>query len=434
MIVGAGFGGITAARHLAKEPVEVLILDRHNFHLFTPLLYQVASALLDPSEVAQPVRSVVRGQRNALFRMANVEHVDLDKRILLTNKGSIGYDFLILAAGSANHYFGNRDLGQKTHSLKELDAALELRNAVLSRFEEAHWERDAERKRALLTFAVIGGGPTGVEYAGALSELVRLVIQRDCRDTHLDEVRIVLLEGSTHLLAAFSAETAAEADRTLQRKRIEIWYGSLVKDVVGDEITLSDGRTLKARTVIWTAGVRASRLGHELGVEGKSGAIKVTSTLQLPEHPEVFVVGDLAAVEQDGQQLPMLAPVAIQEAKHAAHSIGALTRGRAAKSFRYRDKGILATIGRNAAVAELGPVRLRGFLGWLTWLVVHLLLIVSLRNRLIVLVNWAWDYFLYDRPVRLILRAGAEPTGQQRAVQSWLGDSELPAAPTRART
>lgn len=434
VIVGAGFGGVTVARHLAKEEVDVLILDRHNFHLFTPLLYQVSSALLDPSEIAQPVRSVLRGQRNVHFRMATVERVDLSNRVLLTNRGPIAYDFLVLAAGSANHYFGNRQLATKTHSLKELDAALELRNAVLSRFEEAHWERDAERRRALLTFAVIGGGPTGVEYAGALSELVRLVIQRDCRDTDLGEVRIVLLEGSSRLLAAFNPETATEADRTLRRKGIEMWYGALVKDVTGDEITLGDDRRLRAGTVVWTAGVRASGLGDGLGVQGRSGAVKVEPSLQLPGHPEVFVVGDLAALEQEGRQLPMLAPVAIQEGKQAARNISALMRGRSAKPFRYRDKGILATIGRNAAVAEFGPLHLQGFLGWVTWLLVHLLLIVSLRNRLIVLVNWAWDYFLFDRPVRLILRAGAEPTQNRNVGQSWLGDSGTPATATRART
>lgn len=428
VIVGAGFGGITAARCLAGKPMDVLILDRNNYHLFTPLLYQVGSGLLDPSEIAQPVRSILRGRHNLRFRMATVEQVDLPNRTVVTDHGQIGYDYLILAAGSSNHYFGNQALSERTHNLKELDAALELRNAVLSRFERAHWERDAIRKRALLTFAIIGGGPTGVEYAGALSELISLVIRRECWDVDLHDVRIVLLEGSDRLLAAFNSDLATYADRKLKLKGIEIWYGALVQDASEGILKMADGRSLNTGTVIWTAGVKASDLGHGLGAEGRSGAIKVQPTLQLPGHPEVFVIGDIAAVEQDGAQLPMLAPVAMQEAKHAARNLSALAQGRTVGAFRYRDKGILATIGRNAAVAEFGSVRLHGFVGWVTWLLVHLLLIVSLRSRLIVVVNWAWDYFFYDRPVRLILRARPEPAWLPKPGHVQPAGSAAPAA------
>ena len=266
--------------------------------------------------------------------------------------------------------------------------------------------------------AIIGGGPTGVEYAGALSELISLVIRRECWDVDLSDVRIVLLEGSGRLLAAFNSDLATYADKKLKLKGIEIWYDALVQDASEGELITADGRSLSTGTVIWTAGVKASGLGHGLGGEGRSGALKVEPTLQLPGHPEVFVVGDIAAVEQDGAQLPMLAPVAMQEAKHAARNLSALAQRRNLRVFRYRDKGILATIGRNAAVAEFGSIRLHGFVGWVTWLLVHLLLIVSLRSRLIVVVNWAWDYFFYDRPVRLILRARAEPIWLPKPGQS----------------
>jgi NADH dehydrogenase len=413
VIVGAGFGGLTAARALRRAPVDVLLVDRDNYHLFTPLLYQVASALLSPGEIARPVRSLLRGFRNATFRLANVESIDVAGRRVVTDRGEVDYHYLVVAAGSATNFFGNRSLAEQALPLKELGEGLALRNWVLSQFEASRWETDPVRRRRLLTIAVVGGGPTGVELAGAFSELIRIVLRRDLPDLDLNEVRVVLLEGSDTLLAAFDSGLRQAADAALRRKRVEIWYQALVRSVDGGLVELADGRRLEATTVVWTAGVRAAEVAGMLTESpGSQGRVRVRPTLQLPAHPEVFVIGDAAAVEVRGELLPMLIPVAMQEAKHCARSIHRLLMEREPEAFQYRDPGIMATIGRNAAVAQLGPVRLAGFLGWLMWLGVHLVNVISFRSRLVVLVNWAWDYLFYDRPVRLIVEARAPGAGR----------------------
>jgi NADH dehydrogenase len=406
VIAGAGFGGLTCARALKRAPVDVLLVDRNNYHLFTPLLYQVASAVLDPGEIARPVRQLIRPLRNADFLLANVTGVDFEQRRLLTDHGPLAYDYLVLASGSQSDYFGNSSLAKHAFGLKDLDEGLAVRNRVLMRFEEARWTDDREQRRTLLTFAVVGGGPTGVEMAGALAELTRLVLSKDYRDLDLGLVRVVLLEAAGFLLGTFAEPLREAARRSLEKKGVEVLLKAKVADVAAGSIRLVDGHEVPASTVIWTAGVRASEVGSALGFSlGRQGRVQVLPTLQATGHPEVFVIGDLAGPMDNGTPLPMLIPVAMQEGRHVGATIKDLLRGYGATNFRYTDPGIMATIGRNSAVAQLGPIRLTGFLGWLMWLFVHLINVISFRSRIVVLVNWAWDYFFYDRPIRLIVRA-----------------------------
>jgi NADH dehydrogenase len=407
VIAGAGFGGLTCARALKSAPVDVLLVDRNNYHLFTPLLYQVASALLDPGEIARPIRALIRPLANVGFKQAEVTGADLDRRLLLTDHGTLPYDYLVIATGSQSDHFGNSSLARHAFGLKGLGDGLDLRNRILSQFEASRWVSEAEKRRALLTFAVVGAGPTGVELAGALSELIRLVLRKDYRDLNLSEVRVLLLEASGSPLGTFAPVLREAARRSLEKKGVELLLGAKVESVTEDSIRLAGGDEMPAGTVIWTAGVRASDLGKAIGLElGRQARVKVEATLQLRGHPVVFVIGDLAGAIDRGAQLPMLIPVAMQEGKHAAVTISALVRNGEATPFRYKDPGIMATIGRNSAVAELGAVRLSGFFGWLMWLGVHLVNVISFRSRVLVLVNWAWDYLFYDRPIRLIVRAG----------------------------
>lgn len=407
VVLGAGFGGLTLARELKSAPVQVVLIDRNNYHLFTPLLYQVASAVLDPAEVAQPVRKLVRSLPNCDFRQATVTGVDLEARRVLTDRGQVVYDYLVVATGSVNDYFGNQSLRQRSLSLKELPDALALRNWILEAFERWRWETSPMRRRRMLTFVVVGGGPTGVEYAGALSELIRLVLRRDFRGQDLSEARVLLLEASERILGAFHPELSRAAADSLAAKGVEVWIRSPVKELLPGQVVLADGRTLDAGTLVWTAGVRGSDLGAALGVPlGRQGRVPVSASLQLEGRPEVFVIGDLAATPQP---LPMLAQPALQQARHVARTIQAQLQGRPPAPFRYRDPGIMATIGRNSAVAQLGRLRLRGFWGWLVWLIVHLVNIVTFRARLVVLLHWAYDYFFFDRPVRIAVRAHSPP-------------------------
>jgi NADH dehydrogenase len=406
VIAGAGFGGLTCARALKHAPVDVLLVDRNNYHLFTPLLYQVASALLDAAEIARPVRQLIRPLRNADFLEATITGVDFEGRRLLTDHGPIAYDYLVLATGAQTDYFGNPSLAQHAMGLKDLDEGLAIRNRVLSRFEESRWTADAERRRSLLSFAVVGGGPTGVEMAGAISELIRLVLRKDYRDLDTNEVRVVLIEAAPYVLGAFVPHLREAARRSLERKGIEVMVNTKVDSVTDRSVRLADGRELPASTIIWTAGVKASDVGRASGVHLlRQDRIQVDPSLQVPGHPVVFVIGDLAVAGERGERLPMLIPVAMQAGRHVAASITDMMRGGGAPAFRYKDPGIMATIGRNSAVAQLRWIRLSGFPGWVFWLIVHLVNVVSFRSRIIVLVNWAWEYLFYDRPVRIIVRA-----------------------------
>jgi NADH dehydrogenase len=406
VIAGAGFAGLTCARALKHAPVDVLLVDRHNYHLFTPLLYQVASALLDPGEIARPVRQLIRPLENADFRQASITGVDFVGRRLITDRGPIRYDYLVLATGAQTDYFGNPALAEHTMGLKDLDEGLAIRNHVLSQFEASRWTDDPDRRRELLTFVVAGGGPTGVETAGAISELIRLVLRRDYRGLDINEVRVVLIEAAPYVLGAFVPSLREAAHRSLTRKGIDVMLGVKVEAVTDSSVRLAGGEEIRTRTVIWTAGVSASDLGRSTGLQlERQARITVDSTLQVPGHPVVFVIGDLAGARDETARLPMLIPVAMQAGKHVAASITDMVGDGGARPFRYKDPGIMATIGRNSAVAQLGWIHLSGFFGWIFWLAVHLVNVISFRSRLVVLVNWAWEYIFYDRPVRLIVRA-----------------------------
>ena len=403
VVVGAGFGGLAATRALAHLPVDVTLVDRHNYHLFQPLLYQVATSLLDPAEIAHPARALVRRHRNCSFRLAEVREVDLEGRRLLTDNGDLPYDHLIVAAGSVNNFFGDSSVAERAFCLKSLGEALALRNRILGAFEEASRTADAAERRRLLAFVLVGAGATGVELSGALSELVARVLSRDFPSLDTSEVSITIVEAGEHPLQAFAPSLRRAAARTLERKGVRLLFGAQVAGVDERGVSLRDGRRLEAATVVWTAGVCAAPLAASLAqARGRQDRVPVDSRLRLPGHPEVYVIGDLAEARQQGTVLPMLAPVAIQGAQHAARCIEADLQGRAAPEFHYRDKGTMAVVGRNSGIAQIGPLHLSGFPGWLTWLFVHLILLVGFRSKLVTLVNWGWDYVFYDRPVRLI--------------------------------
>ncbi|MBI1966413.1 MAG: NAD(P)/FAD-dependent oxidoreductase, partial [Gemmatimonadetes bacterium] len=393
------------ARALARHPVDVVLLDRHNYHLFQPLLYQVATAGLEPEQIARPVRAILRRQGNFEFRLAEVTGLDAAARRLHSDAGPIAYDYLILAIGGETNYFGKDTIERHGFDLKDIADAVAIRNHVLGGFERAVLEPDPDRRRAQLTFAVVGGGPTGVEMAGALSELIRLVLVKDYPRLNLQDTRVLLLEAADRLLAGMPPRLGAAAAETLWRKHVEVRFGAAVDDYDGSELRLKGGEIIPARTLIWAAGAKAASLTGRLGFStGRQGRIVVQPTLQVPDHPEIFVIGDAAYLEDGGQSLPMMAPVAIQMAETAAVNIGRLREGKGPQRFRYRDPGSLATIGRNAAVAYVHGLAFTGFPAWVVWLVVHIIQLIGFRNKLFVLINWAWDYFFYERAVRLITR------------------------------
>src|SRR5947199_2785003 len=405
VIVGAGFGGLRAARALRKAPVDVILLDRHNYHLFQPLLYQVATAGLEPEQIAKPVRSILRRQRNFEFRMVEVTGLDAEARQIVTTEGPVPYDYLILAVGGETNYFGLESIPRHGFGLKDVPDAIRIRNHVLRQFEHAMLEANAERRRALLTFVVVGGGPTGVEMAGALSELIRLVLVKDYPRLNIKDVRVLLLEATDRLLASLPERLREAAAETLWRKHVEVRFGAAVQDADGARVTLKGGEVIPARTLIWAEGAQAVTLTTQLGLAtGRQGREVVTPMLEAPGHAEVFVIGDAAYLEHDGAPLPMMAPVAIQMAETAARNIERRLRGEAPLPFRYKDPGSLATIGRNAAVAYIGGIAFKGFIAWVVWLIVHILQLIGFRNKLFVLMDWGWDYFFYERAARLITK------------------------------
>lgn len=410
VIVGGGFGGLRAAQRLKRAAVRIVLVDRRNYHLFQPLLYQVATAGLAPGEIAYPIRAILRHQQNLEFRLAEVTGMDLAGRQLTTSTGTLDYDYLVLAFGAETNYFGLSSVVQHGFGLKDLDEAVAIRNHVLRMFELAAQESDPEVRQAMLTFAVVGGGPTGVESAGALAELTRLVQLKDFGELSPRDLRVLLLEASHRLLQGMPEALSDATAEMLWRKHVEVRFGTTVTDYDGRVVTLKSGELIPARTLIWAAGARAAGLADALGVQqGGLGRVKVEPTLQVPGHPEVFVIGDAAYWEEAGEPLPMVAPVAIQQAEVVARNIERAVAGEPPEEFCYRDPGSLATVGRNAAVARLGRFQFRGFAAWMVWLIAHLLRLVGFRNRLLVLINWAWDYFFYDRAVRLIMPEGRWP-------------------------
>jgi NADH dehydrogenase len=385
--------------------VQVVLVDRNNYHLFQPLLYQVATAGLEPEEIAKPARAILRGQKNFDFRMVDVTRVDFAAKRLETSAGPIGYDFLVLAPGGETNFFGLDSMQRHGLGLKDIPDAIAIRNHVLTCFEQAMLEPNAEQRRRLLTFIVVGGGPTGVEMAGALSELIRLVLVKDYPRLNIKDVRILLLEATDRLLPALPERLREAAGKTLWRKYVEVRFGASVADYDGGQARLKSGEVIPAQTVIWAAGVRASPLNATLGLPAaRQGRIPVEPTLQVAGHPEVFIIGDAAYREENGEPLPMVAPVAIQMGQSVAGNIKRQLRGQPLEPFRYRDQGTLATIGRNAAVANVYGLKLSGFPAWVMWLVIHIIQLIGFRNKLFVLINWAWDYFFYERAARLITR------------------------------
>jgi NADH dehydrogenase len=404
-VVGAGFGGLNVARTLADSEVNVVVLDRSNYHGFWPLLYQVATAGLEPDSIAYPVRAILRKHRNVNFQMAEVTGIDFDNKTIQTDGEPIAYDYLVLAAGSANNYFGNHALADHTFGLKDINEAIQLRNKVLSAFEQAVREKDPARRAAMLTFVIVGGGPTGVELSGAFAELFREVLRKDYPMLDISEAHLVLVEASPTLLAPFPPELRQEAMRQLERMGVEVKLNMPLASVENGIVTFKDGTKLAAETVVWAAGVRGALLGDKLGVPlGRGARVPVEPTLNLPDRPEVFVIGDMAYLENKKTKLayPMVAQVAIQQGKLAAKNILAQVRRQPMHTFQYRDKGSMATIGRKFAVLDAFGVKLGGFPAWVAWLAVHITFLIGFRNRVVVLTNWAYNYFTYDRGARLI--------------------------------
>jgi NADH dehydrogenase len=410
VILGGGFGGLFAARALAGAPVRVTIVDRHNYHLFQPLLYQVATASLSPADIASPIRWVLRHQENVRVLLAAAQTVDVaGRRVSIEPGGWLPYDYLIVATGSTHAYFGHPEWARRAPGLKTLDDALEVRRQVLLAFEAAERESDPAVERRLLTFVIVGGGPTGVELAGALAEIARRSLRKDFRNIRPESARVVLIEGGPHILSAFPERLRNAAKRSLERLGVEVLTGSIVSKIDETGVTwrsTAEGAQeehLEAQTVLWAAGVAASPLAASLGVPlDRAGRVLAEPTLTVPGHPEVFVVGDLCALRQDGRPLPGVAQVAMQGGAHAASNILRAMRREPLEPFRYRDYGNAATIGRGAAVVDIGGIKASGALAWLFWLFLHVFWLIGFRNRAAVLAEWAWSYVTFQRRVRLI--------------------------------
>ncbi len=426
VIIGGGFGGLEAARVFRGADVRVTLLDRHNYHLFQPLLYQVATAALSPGDVASPIRWILRKQRNVQVLLADAREVDAPNRRVVLDRDALTYDYLIVAAGATHAYFGHPEWAERAPGLKTLDDALEIRRRVLLAFEAAERETDSEKQRRLLTFVIVGGGPTGVELAGALAEIARHSLPNDFRSIRPESARIVLVEGGPHVLPTFPEPLREAARRALERLGVEVRTGSMVNGVDTDGVTWraspaalsagpppappSDaasvsnaGGRISAQTVLWAAGIAASSLAKSLGAPlDRVGRVRAEPTLLVPGHPDIFVAGDICALEQDGVPLPGVAQVAMQQGTHAARNVLRAIAGAPLEPFRYVNYGNMATIGRGSAVADIAGIRASGYLAWLFWLFLHLFRLIGFRNRLAVMGEWAWAYVTFQRRVRLI--------------------------------
>jgi NADH dehydrogenase len=416
LVIGGGFGGLWATRALASAPVRITLVDRSNHHLFQPLLYQVATAGLSAPDIAAPLRHILRRQRNVTVRMDEAVAIDAQaRRASLASGAELAYDFLVLATGATHAYFGHDDWAAHAPGLKTLDDALAIRRRILSAFEAAEREQDPAARAAWLNFVVVGGGPTGVELAGTLAEIARHTLPREFRHADPRQAQVHLVEAGPRLLPSMP-ETLSEKTRLqLQRLGVEVHTGAPVTAIDGGGVDIG-GRRLASRTVLWAAGVAASPMGRRLGVDtDRAGRVPVTEDLTVPGHPDIFVVGDLAAMARpDGRPVPGVAPAAKQMGAHAARVIRDRLRGRTTPPFRYRDYGNLATIGRMAAVVDLRGFRFWGLPAWWFWLIAHLFFLIGFRNRLIVLVNWAWSYWTYQRHARIIVGGEASSPGDRQ--------------------
>jgi NADH:ubiquinone reductase (H+-translocating) len=417
VIVGGGFGGLYAAQGLGKADVYVTLIDRRNFHLFQPLLYQVATGGLSPANIAAPLRAVLKRQKNTSVLLGEVVNFDLGRRLALLADGAEPYDSLIVATGSRHHYFGHPEWEQLAPGLKSIEDATTIRRRILSAFEKAERSTDAVERAALMTFIIVGGGPTGVELAGTIGEVAHGTLRGNFRSINPAQAKILLLEGVDRILSNYPEKLSAKATRSLQRLGVNVRTNTLVTDVQPDRVTIRTGdmtETIRAHTVLWAAGVEASPLAKALaqatGAElDRAGRIVVQPDLTLPGHPELFVLGDMANYPYpDGKPLPGVAPVAMQQGRYVADLIQRRLRAAPPLPFHYRDRGAMATIGRAAAVADLGWITFSGLIAWLVWLFIHILYLIEFQNRILVLFQWAWNYFTRNRAARLI--TGAEPT------------------------
>jgi NADH dehydrogenase len=409
VVIGAGFAGLYTVRSLKSAPVSVTVIDRTNHHLFQPLLYQVATASLSPADIAAPIRAVLRRQKNARVLLAEVVGVDLTAKTVTLDDGEvISWDYLVLASGSTHSYFGHPEWEPMARGLKTLDDAIAIRNEVLLAFEAAERSHSEEERKRHLGFVLVGGGPTGVELAGAIAEIARFSLAHEFDTIDPTQASIELVEASPRLLAAFPESLAKRAQRELEKLGVRVRLGSLVTEIGETGVTLSDGEHIEASTVLWAAGVQASPIGKLGGLEtDRVGRIVVQPDLRLAEHPNVFVAGDLAVLNgPNGKPYPGVAQVALQQGKRVAGNVAALVAGEPTKPFHYFDRGNMATVGRNYAIAEIWTFRLAGFPAWLVWIFIHIAYLIGFRNRIFVLFQWAYGYFTYHRRVRLITRPG----------------------------
>jgi NADH:quinone reductase (non-electrogenic) len=411
VIIGGGFGGLSAAIELRHAPVDVTLIDRCNYHLFQPLLYQVATGTLSPANIASPLRNILKKQKNARVVFGEAARIDAANRRVILSDGAVDYDTLVVATGASHQYFGHDEWEEFAPGLKTIEDATDMRSRILLAFEAAEREKDPEKQSAWMTFVIVGGGPTGVELAGALGEIANDTLRRDFRTIDPTKTRIILVEGTDRALPSYPAKLSAAARKTLERLGVSVRTGTFVTDIRKGAVTVRMGdhsEEISTRTVLWAAGVLASHLGRDLSEAAgapvdKAGRVIVEPDLTVPGHPEIFVIGDLANFShQTGKPLPGVAQPAIQEGRYAGRAIGARLRGEAVAPFHYVDRGNLATIGRGAAVADLNWLQLSGFPAWVIWILIHLANIIEFQNRLLVLVQWAWLYITYDRSARLI--------------------------------
>ena len=402
VILGGGFGGLYCAKALRRVPVRVTVIDQYNFHLFQPLLYQVATASLSPADVAQPIRWILRGHQNTEVWLAEAADIDVDARTVELKDGTVGYDYLVVATGARHSYFGHDEWEQFAPGLKSIDDATVLRRRFLLAFESAEREPDPEARRRQLTFVIIGAGPTGVELAGAMAEIAREVVPKEFRAIDTKTARILLLEGGPRILPSYPEALSPKAQRALEKLGVEVRTNALVTRIEDDAVYIG-AEVIEAANAFWAAGVAASPLGAALGAPlDRAGRVLINDDCSIPDHPNVFVIGDLAAKQQDGAPLPGVAQVAMQMGKHAARTIHADQRKQKRTPFRYFDKGNMATIGRAAAVADIFGLRFGGFIAWLIWVFLHITYLIGFRNRAIVMVQWAWAYLTFQRGARLI--------------------------------
>ncbi len=404
VIIGGGFAGLWAARSLADAPVRITLLDRGNYHLFQPLLYQVATAGLSAPDIAAPLRHILRQQANVTVLMEEVREVDpVSRQVTIADGRVMDFDYALVATGATHAYFGHDDWAKHAPGLKSLDDALDIRRRILSAFERAEASDDPEERKALLTFAIVGGGPTGVELAGTMAEIARHTLSHEFRHINPADSRVLLLEAGPRVLSSFDPDLSEKARLQLEHLGVEVLTGAPVAEIDGKGLRVGD-RRIPARTVLWAAGVAASPLARTLGVPlDRAGRVSVESDLAVPGHPHVFVAGDLAAIQSDGRPVPGVAPAAKQMGRHVAATIRARIAGQPATHFRYRDFGNLATIGRMAAVVQVGRWKLSGALAWWFWLWAHVFYLIGFRNRLVVMLNWTWAYWTYKRAARIIL-------------------------------